>query len=110
MASAYNMEVNVLIAGAGPAGTSLSMFLSAKKIPHLIIDKAIFPRDKVCGDALSGKVLDVMKKLDKNFPAEMNSSEKIFTGSYGVKFAAPNGKFIDIPFKKDLSALTIAPG
>ena len=110
MASAYNMEVNVLIAGAGPAGSSLSMFLSAKKIPHLIIDKAIFPRDKVCGDALSGKVLDVMKKLDKNFSAEMNSSEKIFIGSYGVKFAAPNGKFIDIPFKKDLSALTTAPG
>jgi geranylgeranyl reductase family protein len=104
------MEVNVLIAGAGPAGTSLSMFLSANKIPHLIIDKAIFPRDKVCGDALSGKVVDVLKKLDKNFTAEINSDQESFTGSYGVKFAAPNGKFIDIPFKKDLSALPNAPG
>ena len=75
MASAYNMEVNVLIAGAGPAGTSMSLFLSRKKITHLIIDKAVFPRDKICGDALSGKVMDVLKKLDGNIPAEINSSE-----------------------------------
>jgi len=104
------MEVNVLIAGAGPAGSSMSLFLSRKKIPHLIIDKAIFPRDKICGDALSGKVMDVLKKLDGNIPVEINSSENKFTGSYGVKFAAPNGKFIDIPFKKDLSALAQPPG
>jgi geranylgeranyl reductase family protein len=110
MVSGYNMDVNVLIAGAGPAGTSMSLFLSRKKIPHLIIDKAIFPRDKICGDALSGKVMDVLKKLDGNIPAEIDSSKENFTGSYGVKFAAPNGKFIDIPFKKDLSALAQPPG
>jgi len=110
MASAYNMTVNVLIIGAGPAGSSLSLFLSGKKIPHLIIDKAVFPRDKVCGDALSGKVMDVLTKLDKNFPVEINSLPQSFTGSYGVKFAAPNGKFIDIPFKKDLSGLARPPG
>jgi geranylgeranyl reductase family protein len=102
--------VNVLIAGAGPAGTTLSLFLSQKKIPHLIIDKAIFPRDKVCGDALSGKVMDVFRKLDKNIAAEISSAGQMFTGSYGVKFAAPNGKFIDIPFKKDLAALSQPPG
>src|SRR5690349_15212696 len=100
MVSAYNMEVNVLIAGAGPAGTTLSLFLSRKKIFHHIIDKAVFPRDKICGDALSGKTVDVLNKLDKNFVAEVASFSENFTGSYGVKFAAPNGKFIDIPFRK----------
>jgi flavin-dependent dehydrogenase len=110
MVSAYNIEVNVLIVGAGPAGTTLSLFLSEKKISHLIIDKAIFPRDKVCGDALSGKVMDVLRKLDKNISEEINSAGQFFTGSYGVKFAAPNGKFIDIPFKKDLGALSQPPG
>lgn len=110
MASAYNMEVNVLIVGAGPAGSTLSLFLCRKNIPHLIIDKAIFPRDKVCGDALSGKVMDVLRKLDENMLQEIYSSENIFTGSYGVKFAAPNGNAIDIPFKKNLESLPQAPG
>jgi geranylgeranyl reductase family protein len=104
------MEVNVLIVGAGPAGSSASLFLCKKKIPHLIIDKAVFPRDKVCGDALSGKVVDVLNKLDPQLTDEICSSENNFTGSYGVKFAAPNGKFIDIPFKKNLDALLLPPG
>lgn len=110
MASEYNMEVNALIVGAGPAGSSLSLFLCKEKIPHLIIDKAIFPRDKVCGDALSGKVVDVLKKLDEKFLDEIYSAENQFTGSYGVKFAAPNGNVIDIPFKKNLDSLAHAPG
>ncbi len=110
MASEYNMEVNVLIVGAGPAGSSLSLFLCKEKIPHLIIDKAIFPRDKVCGDALSGKVIDVLKKLNPTYLNEIYEGKDRFTGSYGVKFAAPNGKFIDIPFKKNLEALANPPG
>jgi menaquinone-9 beta-reductase len=103
-------KVNVLIAGAGPAGTALSLFLCKEKIPHLIIDKAVFPRDKVCGDALSGKVVDVLRKLDQKILNELYSDENHFTGSYGVKFAAPNGSFIDIPFKKNLESLAHPPG
>ncbi len=110
MASEYNMEVNVLIVGAGPAGSSLSLFLCREKIPHVLIDKAIFPRDKICGDALSGKVIDVFKKLDEKLLEGIYDGEDQFTGSYGVKFAAPNGKFIDIPFKKNLDELIHPPG
>lgn len=110
MVSAVNVEANALIVGAGPAGSTLSLFLAKEKIPHLIIDKAKFPRDKVCGDALSGKVADVLKKLDPDFLREIYSDENHFTGSYGVKFAAPNGNFIDIPFKKNLELLNHAPG
>ena len=42
----------VCIIGAGPSGAATSMMLSNLKIHHLIIDKAIFPRDKTCGDGL----------------------------------------------------------
>ena len=34
----------------------------------------------------------------------------LFLRSYGVKFAAPNSNFIDIPFKTDLTQLKHAPG
>tara|TARA_R110002072_G_scaffold95600_3_gene210741 strand:- start:194 stop:1372 length:1179 start_codon:yes stop_codon:yes gene_type:complete len=42
----------VCIIGAGPAGAATSMMLSNLKIHHYIIDKAVFPRDKTCGDGL----------------------------------------------------------
>jgi geranylgeranyl reductase family protein len=110
MASAYNMEVNVLIAGAGPAGSTLSLYLCKQQLPHLIIDKSVFPRDKICGDALSGKSVEVLNNLDAQFIKELEIHKNNFLGSYGVKFVSPNSAFIDIPFKKNLSDLKSAPG
>lgn len=101
---------DIVIIGAGPAGCSTSLFLAKNKIPHTIIDKAIFPRDKVCGDALSGKVVYVMKQLNSEMIYEYNQNNNQFLPSWGVKFVAPNGKSIDIPFKSDMSKETHAPG
>jgi menaquinone-9 beta-reductase len=103
-------STDIVIIGAGPAGCSTSLFLSKHKIPHTIIDKAIFPRDKVCGDALSGKVVYVMKQLNNSMIYDYNNNPKQFLPSWGVKFVAPNGKSIDIPFKSDISKETHAPG
>lgn len=101
---------DIVIIGAGPAGCSTSLFLAKNKIPHTIIDKAIFPRDKVCGDALSGKVVYVMKQLNPEMIDDYNNNSNQFMPSWGVKFVAPNGKSIDIPFKSDVSEETHAPG
>jgi len=100
----------IVIIGAGPAGCSTSMFLSKAGIPHTIIDKAKFPRDKVCGDALSGKVVYVLKQLNNNLLEKYTNDSPHFLPSWGVKFVAPNGKSIDIPFKSDISKETHAPG
>jgi geranylgeranyl reductase family protein len=101
---------DIVIIGAGPAGCSTSLFLAKNKIPHTIIDKAFFPRDKVCGDALSGKVVYVMKQLNPEMIYDYNNNSNQFMPSWGVKFVAPNGKSIDIPFKSDVSKETHAPG
>ena len=103
-------ETDIVIIGAGPAGCSTSLFLSKHKIPHTIIDKAIFPRDKVCGDALSGKAVYVLNQLDPAIIPEFTKQSSQFIDSWGVKFAAPNGKSIDIPFKKDISKEKYPPG
>ena len=56
----------VAIVGAGPAGATLSMLLSRKKIKHIIIDKATFPRDKICGDALTLEGLRALREIDED--------------------------------------------
>ena len=48
---------DVCVLGAGPGGSTAALHLANKGIPSVLIDKAAFPRDKVCGDALSGKVV-----------------------------------------------------
>ena len=39
---------DVLIVGGGPAGTSCARALSRAGMDILLLDKAVFPRDKVC--------------------------------------------------------------
>ena len=106
----YEIDTPVIIAGAGPAGATTSLFLCKENIPHVIIDRASFPRDKICGDALSGKVVNVLQRLDENILEDVYKDASKFLGSYGVKFGAPNGQTVDVPFKKNISSLTNAPG
>ena len=63
-------EYDVIIVGAGPAGSTCANYLSRAGKKILLIDKEKFPRDKTCGDALSGKTMKIfltiqMKKLKK---------------------------------------------
>lgn len=71
--------------------------LSRKGIQHIILEKAVFPRDKVCGDAISGKVIDVLKRIQPDLPSRMEQSED-YTPTHGIRFVAPNAKWLDIPF------------
>ncbi|MFY0643265.1 MAG: NAD(P)/FAD-dependent oxidoreductase [Bacteroidia bacterium] len=101
-------EYKVIIIGAGPAGLSASIHLSSFNIKHLIIEKSEFPRDKICGDAISGKVTSILKKLNPTYPKELAQLGEVYMPSWGVTFSAPNGTEVNIPFKEDTSSE--APG
>jgi geranylgeranyl reductase family protein len=102
-------KVDVLIIGAGPAGASTALFLAKQNISSILVDKDSFPRDKVCGDALSGKVVEVLKKYNPAIVDDLALFNKALP-SYGVSFYAPNGNCLRVPFKPDFKSLKIAPG
>lgn len=89
---------DVLIIGAGPAGTSAAMSLSESSLSVALIDKAAFPRDKICGDALSTDVLNQVKKLSPTL-AQSFEDLTLKTPSGGVRIVAPSNHAIDIPFQ-----------
>ena len=55
---------DVIIVGGGPAGATAALYASREGLKSLLVDKAIFPRDKICGDALSGKTVRIMRELE----------------------------------------------
>lgn len=92
----------MLIVGAGPAGCATSAFLSKAGIKHIIIDKApAFPRDKVCGDAVSGKSVYVLRTLNESWLDELWQNTSEVLPSSGLIFYAPNGSGLPIAFPKN---------
>lgn len=105
------LKTQVIIVGGGPAGAGTSLYLSKAGIKHIVIEKAVFPRDKVCGDACSGKTAHVLRKLDPTWLTdEIFQREHEYTPSHGIIFVAPNGKPLNIPFNPNRKPEDLAPG
>ncbi|MGY5030883.1 geranylgeranyl reductase family protein [Streptomyces sp. 900116325] len=50
-------EADVIVVGAGPAGSSAAFHLAKAGIDVLLLEKAQFPREKVCGDGLTPRAV-----------------------------------------------------
>ncbi|SVB19225.1 uncharacterized protein METZ01_LOCUS172079, partial [marine metagenome] len=86
---------DVIIVGAGPAGSAAACYAARGGIRVLLLDKAIFPRDKTCGDALGWKTLSFLREFGLN--AEDIVTEKARFD--GLRFSGPSGKeaIINLP-------------
>lgn len=54
---------DVLIVGAGPTGCAAGIVLARAGVDVCIVDRAHFPRDKVCGDAVSNDAIQLIEQL-----------------------------------------------
>lgn len=104
------IETDIVIIGAGPAGCSASLYLAQFGIPHVVVEKEVYPRDKVCGDALSGKVVSQLKKINPAWLDELKLETQEFIPSWGVVFSAPDGNEVAIPFKHKPHETEHSPG
>ncbi|PJJ59245.1 geranylgeranyl reductase family protein [Hymenobacter chitinivorans] len=91
-------QVDICILGAGPGGATAALHLANAGQRVLLLDKAVFPRDKICGDALSGKVLSELRRLGSELPARLSASAAQVP-SWGIDFFAPNGQRLGVPFQ-----------
>ena len=50
-------DYDAIVVGGGPGGSTCAAYLAMSGKKVLLVEKAEFPRDKYCGDALGGKSL-----------------------------------------------------
>src|SRR5688572_24447027 len=91
MDKAFGTNYDVAIVGAGPGGSSAAIRLANSGRKVLLIDKARFPRHKLCGEFVSPECRDHLKELgvtvdvDDLAPAPVHKT--VFYSSGGKSFA-----------------------
>jgi len=54
---------DVIVVGAGPAGSIAALVLARAGIRVRMFDRATFPRDKLCGDTVNPGAMDILRRL-----------------------------------------------
>src|SRR5436190_10394277 len=54
---------DVIVCGAGPAGSVAATVLARGGARVLLVDRARFPRDKLCGDTINPGTIAILRRL-----------------------------------------------
>jgi geranylgeranyl reductase family protein len=57
------MSTDVLVVGAGPAGSAAAAWAARSGADVVLADAAVFPRDKTCGDGLTPRAIGELDRL-----------------------------------------------
>ena len=77
------MPCDVIVAGAGPAGTLAALILARAGFTVQLFDRATFPRPKLCGDTLNPGALRVLARhmdVDAITPRSLPLDGMVLTG------------------------------
>jgi geranylgeranyl reductase family protein len=83
-------EADVIVVGAGPAGSATAYHLAQAGLDVLLLEKTVFPREKVCGDGLTPRATKQLIKLGVDLDAPgwiRNKGLRIIGG--GVRLELP---------------------
>ncbi|HWQ33666.1 MAG TPA: NAD(P)/FAD-dependent oxidoreductase [Blastocatellia bacterium] len=86
---------DVIVVGAGPAGTSASILLAQRGVNVLLLEKSRFPREKLCGEFLSPETLRLFERLGVR-------ERMMEAGAQVIRkwvLVAPGGRRVEIPLK-----------
>ena len=95
---------DLLVIGAGPAGTSAATVAARAGLSVVVIDKATFPRDKCCGDGLTTLALRQLHALGLD-PATVPSWRDVDA----AWLRSPSGREVRLPLPTEGRFAAVTP-
>jgi geranylgeranyl reductase family protein len=107
-------SADVIVVGAGPAGAAAAVTLAEAGRDVVVVDKARFPRDKICGDGLTTGALRLLERLGLEptaVPSWQTVDDVVVRGPSGhqVTFPLPRGRgtYAAVARRRDLDAVLV---
>ncbi len=88
---------DVIVVGGGPGGSASAAYAAIAGNRVLLLEKAVFPRDKTCGDAVGGKSLKHVEELGVKPMVESTPHNRVT----GIIFSSANGQHIHCSLPED---------
>lgn len=85
------MSVHAIVVGAGPAGSATATLLAERGWSVLLLDKAAFPRPKVCGEYISPEGARVLDRLGVLKDIDAAGAQPLS----GMRIVAPDGTVLE---------------
>jgi len=83
--------IDVVVVGAGPAGSAAAILLAERGSSVTLLDKAAFPRPKICGEYLSPEAARVLDRLGVLKAVDAAGAQPLS----GMRIIAPDGTVLD---------------
>lgn len=90
-------EFDAIVVGGGPGGSSAAGYLAKSGARVLLIEKDVWPRDKICGDAVGGKSLSHVDELGVKADLESTPHFRVT----GIVFSSPKGNSVRVPLPEE---------
>lgn len=88
------MEFDLIVIGAGPAGAAAAMTAVRAGLRCALVDKARFPRDKLCGAGFTGRAAKYYREIfATDLPSEFDRKTTVELYGFGEKL----GIIADVP-------------
>ena len=88
---------DAIVVGGGPGGSGAAGYMAMNGLKVLLVEKAVWPRDKTCGDAVGGKSLKHVEELGVKVTLEETPHFRVDS----IVFGGPNGKEVRIALPKE---------
>lgn len=98
-------DFDVIVVGAGPAGSVAALRLARAGVRVRIVDRAVFPRDKLCGDTLNPGSMALLSRLH---PALAHRVRERAVRTTGITVTGPGAVTVAADYPAGMSGAAVS--